>query len=612
MANVFVSYPSVDSGHLAAIESAIAAADPGGSVWTAGALKGGDLYWERIEEQIEACDLVVMLITRAALTGDGVKQELRIAERLGKHIVPILKESEVVAEDLRSTDFGTLLETVHMVHFNLRLGTAVKQRLTEGIRKQLDGQPPPPVPGAQQSKVLSFVNFKGGVGKTTLCALTGIWLARNTSGRAVIVDLDPQENLTDVLGLASKIGERKGSGLTALGTFEPYRIGRNTAAHHDNAYGAIHAGLFDPDVYDRLPTPVLETGPSGGRLDVVVGDARMSKFGQGGGELVEVFAHNFGQAILALKDSYDFVLIDSGPAATLLSRCALASADTIIAPVRAQHTSTRGLVHMMAAARDLFGIDVRNRVRPLFNMARRHIQYERGYLEVFADDPGQCLSPELAPLRGQEFESVIPLAATMTDPMRVIGDILKKDGDLNPLGAARGAIEAFCSELLPEGGLFEPNRPDDDLFGPEGAAAAPNAPGPRPNGPTSSPAAEDEPMKEKLRRWERAKEGIDRVKAPPVDPAAARSSKTKEKRPRNEAQHPSAFIRVSGEITLIAKSKADRGRKYLDILEAMAVHDGVRPTIPPERTADGIAHWLLACLSEADALKLVRYANQFG
>jgi chromosome partitioning protein len=46
------------------------------------------------------------------------------------------------------------------------------------------------------AKVVSFINFKGGVGKTTLCVETAASLVGRIKERVLLIDLDPQTNAT--------------------------------------------------------------------------------------------------------------------------------------------------------------------------------------------------------------------------------------------------------------------------------------------------------------------------------------------------------------------------------------------------------------------------------
>lgn len=48
-------------------------------------------------------------------------------------------------------------------------------------------------------KVISFINMKGGVSKTTLCKELGLYLFRKKKKKILFVDVDPQANLTQSL-----------------------------------------------------------------------------------------------------------------------------------------------------------------------------------------------------------------------------------------------------------------------------------------------------------------------------------------------------------------------------------------------------------------------------
>lgn len=48
-------------------------------------------------------------------------------------------------------------------------------------------------------KVISFINMKGGVGKTTLCREIGYTLNKEHNKSILFIDIDPQANLTQSL-----------------------------------------------------------------------------------------------------------------------------------------------------------------------------------------------------------------------------------------------------------------------------------------------------------------------------------------------------------------------------------------------------------------------------
>lgn len=50
-------------------------------------------------------------------------------------------------------------------------------------------------------KVISFINMKGGVGKTTLCVGVSDYFAHYKNKKVLLIDLDPQFNATQTLSL---------------------------------------------------------------------------------------------------------------------------------------------------------------------------------------------------------------------------------------------------------------------------------------------------------------------------------------------------------------------------------------------------------------------------
>ena len=52
---------------------------------------------------------------------------------------------------------------------------------------------------SEEGKVISFLNMKGGVGKTTLCKEVGFHLAKKRGYKVLFIYVDPQINLTQSL-----------------------------------------------------------------------------------------------------------------------------------------------------------------------------------------------------------------------------------------------------------------------------------------------------------------------------------------------------------------------------------------------------------------------------
>ena len=161
--------------------------------------------------------------------------------------------------------------------------------------------------GPTLARVIAFANQKGGVAKTTTTLNLGVALAEK--GKKVLaIDLDPQGNLTMSQG------------------WNPDEIDRS---------------MFDVLVH-RLPISEIVRS---NELDIAVSSIDLA-----GAELA--LASMIGReralekALAPVRESYDYVLIDTPPSLGLLTINALVAADGVIVPVQCEYLSLRGLVQL--------------------------------------------------------------------------------------------------------------------------------------------------------------------------------------------------------------------------------------------------------------------------
>ena len=156
------------------------------------------------------------------------------------------------------------------------------------------------------SKVISISNHKGGVGKTTSAINIGAGL--NKLGKKVLlIDLDPQANLSQSLGLINQ---------------------------DKNIYGAIRGK------YKLQPVEVLKglsVVPS--TLDLSGAEVELS--GEAGREYI------LKELIDPIKKQYDYIIIDSPPSLGLLTINSFTASDEVFIPLQAQYLALQGLTKLV-------------------------------------------------------------------------------------------------------------------------------------------------------------------------------------------------------------------------------------------------------------------------
>ena len=159
--------------------------------------------------------------------------------------------------------------------------------------------------------IISIVNQKGGVGKTTTAINLGAYLAEHGKN-VLLVDLDPQANASSGLGLD---------------------------------YNNLNKGIYESLIGSHLIREVVvPSGVTGFR----VAPATQALAGANV-ELVDVERREFrlSDALLEIKNDYDIVLIDCPPSLGILTINGLVAADHIMIPVQAEYYALEGLGQLL-------------------------------------------------------------------------------------------------------------------------------------------------------------------------------------------------------------------------------------------------------------------------
>jgi len=170
-------------------------------------------------------------------------------------------------------------------------------------------QPTPAVAPSDRvaTRVIAFANQKGGVAKTTTTLNLGVAFGE-MGYRVLLIDLDPQGNLTMSQGLNPDVIERS---------------------------------MFDVLVHKVPISEIIEKR----EVDLAVASIDLA-----GAELALSSLigreRSLEKALAEVRGSYDFVLVDTPPSLGLLTINAFVAATGVIVPVQCEYLSLRGLVQL--------------------------------------------------------------------------------------------------------------------------------------------------------------------------------------------------------------------------------------------------------------------------
>jgi chromosome partitioning protein len=220
------------------------------------------------------------------------------------------------------------------------------------------------------AKIISLVNQKGGVGKTTSAINIATYLA--AAGKFVLlVDLDPQGNASSGLGIDIRNIKK-------------------------SLYHAMMIGEHPKNVIIKTQTFGHDLMPSSQDL------------AGAGIELVHMDNREFRlyNVLREIRTNYDFIIIDSPPSLGLLTINGLVASDEVIIPVQTEYFALEGLSQLLATI-DLVRENLQPELRIMGAMLTMYDKRNRLARQVVKEVQDH--------FPGHVFDSVIPRSVRLAE-----------------------------------------------------------------------------------------------------------------------------------------------------------------------------------------------------
>ena len=195
------------------------------------------------------------------------------------------------------------------------------------LREEVDKNTSSKSEETTKGTTVALTNMKGGVGKSTIAANLGWYCAYRGNKKVLLVDLDPQFNLSQYVmgtdGYEDHISSDKPTVINIFEEFTPSVVAPGKLKKFDHGQAIAHVRKWD----------------DGSGIDIIPSCLELAwtlKNPHSKDHLLQDYLDD-------IRDEYDVILIDCPPTESMLTEAAYLASNFVLVPVRPEFLSTIGL-----------------------------------------------------------------------------------------------------------------------------------------------------------------------------------------------------------------------------------------------------------------------------
>ncbi|KRQ85786.1 Sporulation initiation inhibitor protein Soj [Caloramator mitchellensis] len=187
----------------------------------------------------------------------------------------------------------------------------------------------------KETYIISFMNMKGGVGKTTLCVNLADAISRKFDKSVLLIDFDPQANSTQYILKPEIYREIYDSEKTVYRIYKALIEDNNRISLVD---GNANDDYEECDEEDENIEDIIYKVSE--KFHLIPGDLNMVKIGKIADVNIQMSLSRF---IDRIKTKYDLIFIDCPPTHSIYTESALIASDYYILPIKPDYLSSIGM-----------------------------------------------------------------------------------------------------------------------------------------------------------------------------------------------------------------------------------------------------------------------------